>query len=96
MWLAGKDIHGSTVGIVGMGRIGQVFARRLQGFDCKKVQYHNRTRLDRSQEDALGVEYVSSIDELLESSDFVIPHCPLTPGTRHMFGSKEFAKVSEC
>ena len=66
--MLGYDLHGSTVGIVGYGRIGQAVGRRLEGFGCELLT-NSRSR---------GVQ----LDELLERSDFVTLHCPLTPGTR--------------
>jgi glyoxylate reductase len=66
--LLGHDLHGATVGIVGFGRIGQALARRLEGFDCT-VLHTSRSG---------GVPF----DELLERSDFVSLHTPLTPDTR--------------
>ena len=70
--LLGHDLHGATVGIVGFGRIGQAVARRLAGFDCT-VLHTSRSG---------GV----SFEELLERSDFVSIHTPLTPETRGLIG----------
>jgi lactate dehydrogenase-like 2-hydroxyacid dehydrogenase len=89
--LCGYDIHGATLGLLGMGRIGQAVARRAAGFGMK-VLYHNRTQLDGALEQALGVEYVS-FDELLEKSDFLSIHTPLTPETRHIIGAPELNKM---
>jgi lactate dehydrogenase-like 2-hydroxyacid dehydrogenase len=73
------DIHGSTLGIVGLGRIGRQVARRARGFDMR-ILYHNRRRdLDAEQE--LGVEY-ASLDDLLARSDFVTLNVPLTAETK--------------
>ena len=66
--MLGRDLHGATVGIVGYGRIGQAVARRLEGFGCEVLSTSRRG----------GVP----LDELLERSDFVTLHCPLTPATR--------------
>ena len=66
--LLGHDLHAATVGIVGFGRIGQAVARRLEGFDCE-VLHTSRSG---------GVP----LEELLERSDFVSLHAPLTPETR--------------
>jgi glyoxylate reductase len=65
--MLGRDLHGATVGIVGYGRIGQAVGRRLEGFGCEVVTT-NRS----------GV----GLEDLLERSDFVTLHCPLTPTTR--------------
>jgi len=89
--LLGTDIHGKTLGIYGMGRIGQAVARRARGFGMT-VLYHNRTRLPEAEEQALGVTLVDKAT-LLAQSDFVSVHCPLTPETRHAFGPAEFAAM---
>ncbi|PSC77076.1 D-glycerate dehydrogenase, partial [Mammaliicoccus sciuri] len=74
--LAGKDVQGSTVGSYGMGSIGEAFARRLKGFNCK-VLYHNRSRKEEAEEQ-LNVEY-RTMDELINESDFVVCTESLTP-----------------
>jgi glyoxylate reductase len=84
--LLGVDIHGSTLGIVGLGRIGRQVARRARGFDMR-ILYHNRRRdLDAEQE--LGVEY-ASLDDLLAQSDFVTLNVPLTAETKGLIGERE-------
>ncbi len=89
--LCGYDIHGATLGLLGMGRIGQAVARRAAGFNMK-VLYYNRSRLDPAVEAELGVRYVS-FDELLAESDFLSVHTPLTPETRHIIGAVELSKM---
>lgn len=88
--LAGKDVHGSTVGIFGMGAIGEAFARRLKGFNCD-VLYHNRSRKE-DVEQQLDVQY-ATMDELLSESDFVVCTAPLTDETKHMFNQSTFEKM---
>ncbi|MEX5937284.1 2-hydroxyacid dehydrogenase [Mammaliicoccus sciuri] len=88
--LAGKDVHGSTVGIYGMGSIGEAFARRLKGFNCK-VLYHNRSRKEEAEQQ-LNVEY-RTMDELLNESDFVVCTAPLTPETKGIFNRETFKKM---
>ncbi|MCD8914300.1 D-glycerate dehydrogenase [Staphylococcus simulans] len=88
--LAGKDVHGSNIGIFGMGDIGKAFARRLKGFEAN-VMYHNRSRHRRAEKE-LGVLYVS-FDELLENSDFVVCTAPLTPQTKEKFNAAAFKKM---
>jgi glyoxylate reductase len=80
--LLGQDIHHATLGIVGMGRIGQGVARRASGFDMKVV-YYDEYRLASEREAELAVEYVP-LDHLFSVSDFVTIHTPLTPDTRHL------------
>ncbi|MBI5971890.1 2-hydroxyacid dehydrogenase [Staphylococcus caledonicus] len=88
--LSGKDVHGSTVGIYGMGDIGRSFARRLQGFNTT-ILYHNRSRHEDAERQ-LNAQYVS-FEELLERSDFVICTAPLTPETANKFDEKAFSKM---
>jgi len=86
--LHGQEVYGATLGIIGMGSIGKVLAKRASGFDMK-VQYHNRNR-DMAAESSLGVSY-ASLDDLLRTSDFVTLNMPMTPETRNMIGSRELA-----
>ncbi len=85
--LIGQEITGSTLGIIGMGRIGKEVARRAAGFEMT-VLYHNRNR-DEAAEAELGVRYATR-DELLAESDFVALNCPLTDETTGMIGPAEF------
>lgn len=90
--LAGADIHHKTVGIVGMGRIGEAVAKRAKGFDMK-ILYHNRARKLQAEKE-LGVTY-SSLDELLSTSDFVVSVVPLTQETNQLFNSDAFSKMKD-
>ncbi|WP_260832826.1 2-hydroxyacid dehydrogenase [Staphylococcus capitis] len=85
--LSGKDVHGSTVGIYGMGGIGRAFARRLKGFNTR-ILYHNRTQNPEAEKE-LDATYVS-FETLLKESDFVICTAPLTPQTENQFDSKAY------
>jgi lactate dehydrogenase-like 2-hydroxyacid dehydrogenase len=87
----GADIHHATLGILGMGRIGQAVARRASGFDMRVI-YHNRTRLPEERERTLGVTYAGR-DELLAQSDFVVVMAPYSPATHHMIGAAELAQM---
>ena len=89
-FLLGRDVHGATLGIVGLGEIGLAVARRARGFDMR-VLYHSRTRKPAAEEE-LGCVYVG-FDELLDESDFVSVHLPLTPETRHLFGNAAFERM---
>jgi gluconate 2-dehydrogenase len=89
-WL-GTDVHHATLGIVGMGRIGQAIARRAAGFDMR-VLYHNRSRVADDIEQRLGATW-TSLDELLRQSDFVVLQVPYTPETHHLIGAVELAKM---
>ncbi len=89
----GVDVHGKTLGVVGMGRIGTAVAKRgYFGFNMDVV-YHSRTRKEEIEDD-LEAEFLD-LDELLERSDFVSLHTPLTPDTRGMIGEEEFWKMKE-
>ncbi|HEV2284073.1 MAG TPA: D-glycerate dehydrogenase [bacterium] len=87
MGFTGQDVHGATLGIVGMGRIGYAIARRATGF-AMPVLYNNRTRLPEAQERLVNARHVS-LDELLAQSDFVVISCALTPETRHLISERE-------
>jgi glyoxylate reductase len=83
----GQEITGKTLGIIGLGRIGKAVAKRAAGFDMKVI-YYNRQRLETGEEKALNVVF-ASFKTLLEESDFVSLHVPLTPQTTHLIGQKE-------
>jgi gluconate 2-dehydrogenase len=89
-WL-GVDVHHATLGIVGMGRIGQAIARRAFGFDMKVV-YHNRNRIAPELERKCNAAYVS-FDELLAQSDFIVLQVPYSPQTHHLIGAAQLAKM---
>ncbi len=80
--LLGPDIHGATLGIVGLGRIGQAMARRARGFGMTTL-YHDVNELPREVTEPLGASSVG-LDELFERSDFVSLHANLTAETRHL------------
>jgi glyoxylate reductase len=88
--MMGADVHGATLGIVGLGRIGRAVARRAQGFGMR-VLYHRRTR-DPEAEQALGAEY-RTLADLLREADFVVLAVPLTAETRHLIGAAELARM---
>ncbi len=90
--LAGTDVHNKTLGIVGMGRIGEAIARRAKGFGMT-VLYHNRKR-KREAERELQASYVQ-MDELLSQSDFVISVVPFTKETNNLFNKEAFEKMKE-
>ncbi|MEW9623120.1 2-hydroxyacid dehydrogenase [Rhodanobacter geophilus] len=89
-WL-GTDVRGRTLGILGMGRIGQAIARRAQGFGMP-VLYHNRTRLPEATERECRARHVDK-DTLLRESDCLVLVLPLTPETRHAIGAAELARM---
>jgi len=87
MLFLGHDIHHKTLGIVGLGRIGQAIARRAQGFEMK-VLYNDEARQPTEKEAELKVTY-TSLEQLLRESDFVTLHVPLMPSTKHLIGKKQ-------
>ncbi|HVB76679.1 MAG TPA: D-glycerate dehydrogenase [Candidatus Nitrosotalea sp.] len=85
--MLGVDVHGSTLGVVGLGRIGRALARRARGFGMR-ILYNSRTPAPDAVESELGARAVG-LDELLGESDFVSLHVPLTTQTRHLIGERE-------
>jgi len=83
----GGEVNGKTLGIVGLGAIGEAVARRARGFSMR-VLYTKRHRLEETRETALGVEY-RTLDELLRESDFVSVNAALSPETIHLIGDRE-------
>jgi glyoxylate reductase len=88
--LAGMDVHNKTIGIVGMGRIGEAIARRAQGFGME-ILYHNRSRKVESEKQ-IGATYVDYAT-LLNKADFVVSVVPATPQTNQMFNKEAFQKM---
>ncbi len=86
MYWLGTDVHGATLGILGLGQTGLEMAKRASGFDMK-VLYHSRTRKP-DLEQRYGLEY-ADLDALLAAADFVSVHLSLTPETRHFIGERE-------
>jgi len=84
--LLGPDVHGSTIGIVGFGRIGQAVARRAQGFGME-ILYHDLEPLPASVSEPLGATYLP-LEELLPRSDYVTLHVNLSPVTRHLINAE--------
>lgn len=87
---AGYDIHGSTLGIIGLGRIGQAMAKRASGFDMKVVYYSKTRKPDFENE--FGVQFVS-LDQLYEQADFISLHTYLSPETKHLINRESFTKM---
>ena len=85
--LVGQDLHHATLGILGMGRIGQAMARRGRGFDMR-VLYNDDHPIARDLEREINAEYVS-MERVLRESDFVSLHVPLMPSTRHLIGEAQ-------
>lgn len=89
---AGSDIHGATLGILGMGRIGQGIARRgAHGFGMNVI-YHNRSRLDAATEAECKARYVDK-DELLKTADHLVLVLPYSAASHHAIGAAELAQM---
>lgn len=90
--LLGQDVNRKTIGVLGAGRIGRAFVKKLSGFEPRWI-YHNRHR-DELFEKKYGVEWVD-FESLIENSDILSIHVPLTEATRHMIGKTEFKKMKK-
>ncbi|MEY2688407.1 MAG: hypothetical protein RL375_2605, partial [Pseudomonadota bacterium] len=89
---AGSDIHGATLGVLGMGRIGQAIARRgALGFGMKVI-YHNRSRLPTDIEASLGARWVDK-SELLTQTDHLVIVVPYSASSHHLIGAAELASM---
>ncbi|XP_047460108.1 probable 2-ketogluconate reductase isoform X2 [Mugil cephalus] len=88
--LIGVEVTGSTLGIIGMGRIGYKIAQRSKGFDMK-ILYHNRSRRSVQDEEALGARYCENMDDLLKESDFVMLVVNLSPETTGLISHRELS-----
>lgn len=86
----GADLHGSTLGIIGMGRIGQAIARRSMGFNMKVI-YHNRSRLAVEQESSANQALYVSKEALLRTADHVILTLPYSAESHHVIDAAELA-----
>ena len=86
MLFLGADIHGKTLGLIGLGRIGSAVARRASGFDMK-VLYFDERRLSPEEEAKLGVEFATK-EQILKEADFISLHVPLLPSTRHLISER--------
>jgi glyoxylate/hydroxypyruvate/2-ketogluconate reductase len=89
-WL-GTDVHHATLGILGMGRIGQAVARRAAGFQMRVI-YHNRNPLPAADEAACNAHWVSK-EELLREADFLVLLLPYSPAVHHIIGAPELAAM---
>ncbi|WP_174364948.1 NAD(P)-dependent oxidoreductase [uncultured Caballeronia sp.] len=87
----GADVYGSTLGVIGMGRIGQALAQRARGFNMRVI-YHNRSRVAPAIESELNAEYASKAD-LLKQADHVVLVLPYTAENHHTIGAAELASM---
>ncbi len=89
----GLDLQSKTLGIIGLGRIGKILAKRAKAFDMKII-YHNRKQILKTQEKKLGVKY-TTFDKLITQSDIISVHVPHTKETNQMFDMKIFKKMKK-
>jgi lactate dehydrogenase-like 2-hydroxyacid dehydrogenase len=89
-FMVGQQVTGKRLGIIGMGKVGQVMAKRARGFDMQ-VHYHNRSRLAEDKE--MGAQFHDSLDSLLPHCDFLSLHCPATDETRGLIDANVLAKL---
>ncbi len=90
VWMMGRSVHGKSLGVIGMGRIGQAVARRAAGFGMD-IHYHNRSRVSGAIETTLGATYWEDLDAMLGRVDFVSVNCPRTPTTYHLLDARRLA-----
>ncbi|MBV9841472.1 MAG: D-glycerate dehydrogenase [Sphingomonadaceae bacterium] len=91
-FMLGHRLSGKTMGIIGMGRIGQAVARRARAFGLS-VRYHNRRRLPEVVEQETSAIYSADLDEMLADVDIVSIHCPHTPETHHLLGRERLELI---
>ncbi len=91
-FMVGTQVTGKRLGIIGMGRVGQVTARRARGFDME-IHYHNRRRLDRAAEN--GATYHENLDTLLPLSEFLALHCPNLPETHDLLNTERINRLPD-
>ncbi len=89
-FMVGTAVTGKTLGIIGMGRVGQTLAQRARGFQMK-ILYHNRSRLNNDVEQ--GARFYENLDEMLPHCDILSVNCPLTPETKNLMNSARFARL---
>ena len=92
--LLGRRLGGKTLGIVGMGRIGQAVAHRARAFGLSII-YNNRKQLPSAIESMLGARFVPELDQLLAESDIVTLHCPLTEATNHLLDARRIGLMKD-
>lgn len=92
--MLGRKLGGKTLGIVGMGRIGQAVAHRARAFGLE-IAYHNRKRLPEAIERMFAARWVESIDDLVTQADILTLHCPATPGNHHLIDERRLSLMKQ-
>lgn len=93
LFYLGHQLAGKTLGIIGMGQIGQAVAKRMHAFDMN-ILYSQRKQLDPTVEAQLGAKF-ASVDEVIENADVLTLHVPATPATHHMIGAEQFRAMKD-
>jgi len=86
-WMLGHRLSGKSLGIIGMGRIGQAVAHRAKAFGFK-INYHNRRPIAKETEEQLNATYWESLDQMLARMDIISVNCPSTPATYHLLSAR--------
>ena len=92
--MLGRKLGGKTLGIVGMGRIGQAVAHRARAFGLE-IAYHNRKRLPEAIERMFAANWVESLDDLVSQADILTLHCPATPGNHHLIDERRLSLMKQ-
>ena len=92
--MLGSKLGGKTLGIIGMGRIGQAVAHRARAFGLE-IAYHNRKRLPEAIERMFGATYVGSVDELVAQADILTLHCPYSAENHHIIDARRLSLMKE-
>jgi glyoxylate reductase len=93
--LLGSDVHGATIGMFGLGKIGAAVAKRAKGFDMQIIYYKRYGKKNTQIDNELGAKCVSTMDELAEKSDFLSLHCPLTSETYHLIDRSKLRRMKK-
>ena len=93
LFFLGHELAGKTLGIIGMGQIGQAVAKRMHAFDMK-ILYTQRHQLDSETEDALGATF-TKFDDIIKNADVITLHLPTSPATHHLIGAEQFKQMKD-
>lgn len=93
LFFLGHELAGKTLGIIGMGQIGQAVAKRMHAFDMK-ILYTQRHQLDSETEDVLGATF-STFDDIIKNADVITLHLPASPATHHLIGAEQFKQMKD-
>lgn len=93
LFFLGHELAGKTLGIIGMGQIGQAVAKRMHAFDMK-ILYTQRHQLDSETEDALGATF-TKFDDIIKNADVITLHLPASPATHHLIGAEQFKQMKD-